>query len=269
MKFLRSLSCVGLMIAVSATAAAQVKISELSGLVYEQNFDRLPAPAEQSPWGWANDGRQTRYDLAGWYILTLAASSGKPITGPDAYTSAGAKIPSVVATMNYGLPSDSDRAVGFRFSTKGETNAKQQFFAGVVFVNDTKQPIARVSIAYTGEQWVKYGGNAETTQKLRVAVANLGTKFVSEKFTVNTVKPVAEIAALEFASVDDATGSTTFYARKGPLHTARKSATIGFPRALAPGEHLLVLWTATGNGTDNGTHCLAVDDVRVQLVPAT
>jgi len=267
MKFLRSLSCVGLMIAASVTSVAQVKMSALPGLVYEQNFDLLPSPAEQSPWEWANDGRQTRYGLPGWYVLSLAATSGKPLSGPDAYLSAGAKLPTSVATVNYGLPGQSDRAIGFRFSTKGETNAKQQFFAGVVFVNDTKQSIARVSIAYTGEQWAKYGGNAETTQKLRVAVANLGAKFAPEKLAVHAVKPVAEIASLEFVSSDDANG-TTLYARKGPLNSARKAATIGFPRAVAPGEHLLVLWLASGNGADNGAHCLAVDEVRVQLMPA-
>ncbi len=267
MNFLRSLCCAGLTIAASAITPAQVKMSELPGLAYEQNFDRLPAPTEQSPWEWTNDGRQTRYDLAGWYIFSLA-TSGKPLTGPTAYLSAGGKLPTAVATVNFGLPGDADRAIGFRFSAKGETNAKQHFFAGVVFVNDTKQPIARVSITYTGEQWSKFGGNAETSQTLRVVMANLGAKFAPEKFAAHTVKPVAEIASLEFASVDDATGATT-YAKKGPLHTARRTAMIGFPRALAPGEHLLVLWTATGNGTDTGAHSLAVDDVRVQLVPAS
>lgn len=249
-------------------AVGQIKLSELPSNTYQQNFDRLPAPLEQTRWDWGNDGRQSQYGMEGWYILSLAGAAGKPMTSPDAFLSAGGKLPTAVASINYGVPGSSDRAVGFRFSTKGETNARQQFMAGVVLVNDTAQPVARISISYNGEQWIKYGGNAETVQKLRVAVANLGPKFSPAKFAPHTVKPLTEIAALEFTSVDDAVGSTTHYGKKGPLHTMRRAATIVFPRAVAPGEHLLVLWLATGNGTDNGTHGLAVDDVRLQLVPA-
>jgi hypothetical protein len=251
----------------ASTGLAQVKLSTLKDLTYAQTFDQLPAPAEQSPWEWANDGKQTRYGMDGWYLATVTGAAAKPLAGATAYVSSAGKFPTVVATVNYGLAGAADRAIGFRFGGKAEANGATKFYAGVVFVNDTKQPIGRVEIAYQGEQWVKYGGNVETLQTLRVAIANLGPKFPADKFAVHRVAPVAEVGSLEFRSQDDATGVTR-HATKGPVHVAPIVGAIAFPRPLGPGEHFLLLWTATGNGTENGAHSLALDDVKVRFEPA-
>lgn len=259
-------SVIGCALACAAPVQAQVKLSQLKGGVYQQNFDQLPAPTEQTPWSWANDGKQSRYGMDGWFIATLA-NSAKPLASESSYLSVAGKNPNAVSAVNYGTAGGTDRAVGFRMSIKAEHNSKHRFFAGVVFVNDTKTPIARVTISYTGEQWSKAGPDPEAVQTLRVAIANLGPKFDPAKFAVHTVAPVAEVGSLTFSSSPAITGNSR-YGTNGPLHRAELASAIAFPRALAPGEHFLVLWLASGNGVENGAHALALDDVRVEFEPA-
>ena len=255
----------GTTLALAATSFAQVKLSSLPQLVYTQNFDQLPAPTEQTAWAWTNDGKQTRYGMPGWYIATLLGNSTKPISSATTYLSAAGVNPNAVGVVNYGTAADTDRAIGFRMSIKGEQNSKHRFFAGVVFVNDTKRPIARVSISYRGEQWSKAGSDTDAVQTLRVALANLGPKFDAATFAVHTVSPVAEVGSLTFSS---AAGGGGRFGAKGPLHTAELATAIAFPRALAPGEHLFLLWTSTGNGVEKGAHALALDDVRIEFEAA-
>jgi hypothetical protein len=200
-----------------------------------ENFDSL---------GTANASVTDNTSITGIYTLRTTGNAS-----PNLFT-AGTGSSNTGNLYNFGSAAASDRALGTQTtSATGTTNL------GLRLVNNGATPITRLRIQYTGEQWRRGNGAAET-----LAFAyQTGTTVTS--LTTGTYTAVA---SLNFVSPYVATNNT---ARDGNAAANRtvfdQTITVNIPA----GTEIMLRWqdvveSAQADG-------FGIDDITITAIPAT
>lgn len=214
-------------------AAAQRTISV--GSPVTENFDSL---------GTANTSVTDNTTIAGVYTFRTTGNAS-----PNIFT-AGTGSSNAGNLYNFGSAAASDRALGTQ-----TTSATQTTNLGLRLLNNGATPITRLRVQYTGEQWRRGNGAAETLAFAYQTGATV-TSLTTGTYTA--------VASLNFVSPYTATNNT---ARDGNAAANRTLLDQTISVNIPAGTEIMLRWqdvveSAQADG-------FGVDDITITALPAT
>ena len=233
---------VALLASLLALGTARASIPVRSIQSYAQNFDSLPSNAT-SPW--LND-----VTLEGWY----AAANTTNISNITAFN-LDAPITNQAGLFSFGTSaSSSERALGLIGSSTGTPKRM-----GVVLRNTSGSRIKRITVAYTGEQWLD-GNPITKTERLQFKYKKGATGVSLGNTAIQTGAGFTNYPALDFNSPQNA-GQGPINGND-PANSRTISATIELRPDLYPNQEIMLVWEKdnVSPGTDDG---LAVDNLTI------
>ncbi len=236
------LSLIGRALALlAATAAAGLAQVSFTGAPYTQDFNSLPGTTNNTTnLPWTNNST-----IPGWYATksTYTVTDGT-LGGSAAAFDSTSTAAQNVGHFSFGPPGSSERALGMRSTAAiaGQT----PLHVGVRLVNNTAQPITRVSFSYTGEQWFTSSATGNTFTL--TSTYQLGASSLTSGTWTS--------AATTFTAPIVSAGTAT--ALDGNAVTNRRGVAGSFAVSWLPGQEL---WLRISDNDQAGEeHGLAIDD---------
>ncbi len=222
---------------------------------YYQSFDSIGPSGTTLPLLWTAGylGAESSVNRA---VMAPYAGNGLSLTPMPMVVSDGSALPSpnVGAVFNLGASGSLDRAVGGYPRTTPSGDQVIQ----VVIRNFTGAPLEAIHLSYWGEQWRQSQGTSSSGPEMLRVLAS--TTSATSGFTyfpaLDFVAPKQTVADAPVGGLDgNAAGNRVFI-----------SDYINFPVPVPDGAPFYIRWH---DWNDNGTsdHFLAIDDVRITLIP--
>ncbi|HEU5015280.1 MAG TPA: hypothetical protein VFT66_22345, partial [Roseiflexaceae bacterium] len=231
-----------LLVSLLASGTVQASVPTPSVQTYNQTFDSLISSGSTA---WQND-----VTLKGWY----AAAGSTPVTSVAAYNYDSAPASPAGGLYSFGATGSSDRALGL---IGNFTNTPKRM--GVVLRNTSGSRIKRLTIAYTGEQWLD-GNTITTTERLQFKYKKGATGVSLGASDIQTSLGFTNYPALDFTSLrNSALGPIN---GKDPANSRAISSTIELHPDLYPNQELMLIWEKdnVSPGADDG---LAIDNLSI------
>lgn len=222
---------------------------------YYQSFDSMGPSGTTLPLLWTAGylGTESSVNRA---EMSPYAGNGLSITAMPIVVSDGSALPSpnVGTVFNLGTAGSSDRALGGYPRTTPSGDQVIQ----VAIRNFTGAPLEAVHLSYWGEQWRQAQGTSSSGPEMLRVLAS--TTSASDGFTyysaLNFMAPIQTTAEAPVGGLDGNAAANRVFV----------SDFINFQVAVPDGATFYIRWH---DWNDNGTsdHFLAIDDVRITLIP--